>query len=68
MLEFGSQSRLISASLSRSPITVNTSFSQLIKGAELILHQNALQASRISELKEQLEIITKRKSRKRKRL
>ena len=33
-----------------------------------MLHQNVLLSSRISELEEQLEIITKRKSRKRKRI
>ena len=38
------------------------------KGGELMLHQNALQAARITELEEQLAVITKRKARKRKRL
>ena len=33
-----------------------------------MLHQNALQSARISGLEEQLDIITKRKSRKKKRL
>ena len=33
-----------------------------------MLHQNALQAARIHELEEQLAVITKRKSRKRKRI
>ena len=33
-----------------------------------MLHQNALQAARISELEEQLDVMTKRKSRKRKQL
>jgi hypothetical protein len=33
-----------------------------------MLHQNALQAAQITELKEQLAVITKRKSRKRKRI
>jgi hypothetical protein len=33
-----------------------------------MLHQNALQAARISELEEQLAIMTKRKSRKRKHI
>ena len=67
-LEFGSQSKLISNSFTRSPVTAQNGFSQLVKGAKLILHQNALQASRITELKEQLVVITKRKARKRKRI
>jgi hypothetical protein len=33
-----------------------------------MLHQNALQAARISELEEQLAMITKRKTRKRKHI
>jgi hypothetical protein len=33
-----------------------------------MLYQNALQAARISKLKEQLAIITKRKTRKRKQI
>jgi hypothetical protein len=33
-----------------------------------MLHQNALQAARITELEEQLAVITKRKTRKRKRI
>jgi hypothetical protein len=49
-------------------VTAQTGFSQLIKGGELMLHQNALQAAWITELEEQLAVITKRKTRKRKRL
>jgi DDE superfamily endonuclease len=41
-LEFGSQLKLISDSFTRLPITAQNGFLQLIKGAELILHQNAL--------------------------
>jgi len=67
-LEFGSQSKFISDAFTRSPITARNGFSQLVKGAELMLHQNALQAARITELEEQLEVMTKRKSRKRKHL
>ena len=37
-LKFGSQLRLVSASLGRLPTTVSTGFSQLVKGAKLILH------------------------------
>ena len=66
--EFGSQSKLVSSSFTRSPVTAQAGFSQLIKGGELMLHQNALQAARIAELEEQLAVITKRKARKRKRL
>ena len=66
--EFSSQSRLVSESIGRSPVTASAGFLQLVKGAELMLHQNILQSARISELEEQLDIMTKRKSRKRKRL
>jgi len=66
--EFSSQSRLVLESIRRSPLTASAGFSQLVKGAELMLHQNALQSARISELEEQLDIITKRKSRKRKQV
>jgi hypothetical protein len=66
--EFRSQSKLIRESFTRSPITAQAGFSQLIKGGELILHKNALQRARIHELKEQLAEITKQKSRKRKRI
>jgi hypothetical protein len=40
----------------------------LHQNAELMLHQNALLAARNYELKEQLAVMTKRKSRKRKRI
>ena len=66
--EFGSQSKLVSDSFVRSPITAQAGFSQLVKGAELMLHQNALLAARNTELEEQLTVITKRKARKRKRI
>ena len=66
--EFGAQSRLISESFVRSPVTARNGFSQLVKGAEVMLHQNVLLTSRITELEEQLETMTKRKSRKRKRI
>jgi hypothetical protein len=68
MHEFGSQSKLVRKSLTQSPVVAQAGFSQLIKGSELMLHQNALQAARIYELEEQLAEITKRKSRKRKRI
>ena len=66
--EFRSQSRFISNSFVRSPVAAQAGFSQLVKGAELMLHQNALQAARITKLEEQLAVITKRKTRKRKRI
>jgi hypothetical protein len=66
--EFGSQSKLVREAFTRSPVTAQAGFSQLIKGGELMLHQNALQAARIHELEEQLAVITKRKSRKRKHI
>jgi hypothetical protein len=64
--EFGSQSNLVRESFTRSPITAQAGFSQLIKGGELMLHQNALLTARVHELEEQLAVVTKRKSRKRK--
>jgi hypothetical protein len=66
--EFGSQSKLVRESFTQSPVTAQASFSQLIKGGELMLHQNALQAARIRELEEQLAVITKRKTRERKQI
>jgi hypothetical protein len=66
--EFGSQSKLVRDSFLRSPVIAQAGFSQLIKGGELMLHENALQRARIHELEEQLAEITKRKSRKRKRI
>ena len=66
--EFGSQSKLVRDLFTRSPVTAQTGFSQLVKGAELMLHQNALLAARNCELEEQLAVMTKRKSRKRKRI
>ena len=66
--EFGSQSKLVRESFTRSPVTAQTGFSQLVKGAELMLHQNALLATRNHELEEQLAVMTKRKSRKRRRI
>jgi hypothetical protein len=66
--EFGSQSKLVSNSFTRSPVAAQLGFSQLVKGAELMLHQNALLAARNSEPEEQLAVITKRKTRKRKQI
>jgi hypothetical protein len=61
MHEFGFQSKLLSNSLTRLPVIVQAGFSQLVKGGELMLHQNALQAAQITELEEQSAAITKRK-------
>jgi hypothetical protein len=57
--EFGSQSKLVREALTQLPVTAQASFLQLIKGSELMLHQNALLAARNRELKEQLAEITK---------
>jgi hypothetical protein len=57
------QSKLIRGPFTRSPVTASGSFSQLIKGGELVLHQNALQAARITALKEQLAVISRSKTR-----
>jgi hypothetical protein len=67
-LEFGSQLKLVRNSFARSPTIAQAGFSQLVKGAELMLHQNALLTARIHEVEEQLAVITKRKARKQKRL
>jgi hypothetical protein len=40
--EFGSQLKLVRESSTRSPITAQADFSQLVRGGELMLHQNAL--------------------------
>jgi hypothetical protein len=50
------------------PVTAQAGFSQLINDGELMLHQNALQALQITDLEEQLAVMTKTKARKRKRL
>jgi hypothetical protein len=61
-LEFSLQSKLVRDSFAHSPTTAQASFSQLIKGAELMLHQNALLTACIHEVEEQLAVITKRKA------
>jgi hypothetical protein len=67
-LEFGSQSKLVRNSFARSPTTAQAGFSQLVKGAELMLHQNVLLTARIHEVEEQLAVMTKQKARKQKQL
>jgi hypothetical protein len=47
---------------------VQTGFFQLVKSGKLMLHQNALQAAWITELEEQLAVMTKQKAHKRKHL
>jgi hypothetical protein len=66
--EFESQSNLVSNSFTRSPITAQAGFAQLVKGAELMLHQNALLVARNNELEEQLAVMTRGKTRKRKQI
>jgi hypothetical protein len=44
--ESGSQSKLVSDALTRSPVTAQAGFSQLVKGAEHMLHQAVLLAAR----------------------
>ena len=66
--EFGSQSKLVRDSFTRSPTTAQEGFSKLIKGAEEMLHENVLMKARVRELEEQLAAVTKRRGRKRKRI
>jgi hypothetical protein len=66
--EFGVQSKFVSDSFVRSPVTAQNGFSQLVKGGEVMLYQNVLLSSRVSELEKQVESLTKRKARKRKRI
>jgi hypothetical protein len=51
-----------------SPTTLQAGFGQLVKGAELMIHQHELMAARNKELEEQMAVITKQKTRKRKHL
>jgi hypothetical protein len=64
--DYGPQSKLVHSFSIRSPVTALADFSQLIKGGELMLHQNALQATPIHELEGQSAAMTKRKSQNRK--
>jgi hypothetical protein len=67
-LEFGSQSKLVRKYFQCSPTTLQDGYSQLIKGAEHMLQKAILLDAQNCELQEQLEVMTRRKSRKRKRL
>ncbi len=66
--EFSSQSKLVRDSFVRSPSAAQQGFSQLIKGAEEMLHKSVLMEARVRELEAQLAEVTKRKGRKRKRI
>ena len=48
----------MSDAIVQSPEEARGGFSQLVKGAERMLHQNVVQAARIHELEEQLAEIT----------
>ncbi|KAH9205302.1 hypothetical protein DL95DRAFT_317854, partial [Leptodontidium sp. 2 PMI_412] len=61
---FRSQTKLVRNKLGSSPGSVKDGFQQLVKGAELMLHQNALIVARIKELEELNNELTKRKGRK----
>jgi hypothetical protein len=67
-LELGSQSQLVRNSIAQSPTTAQSGLTQLVKGAELMMHGSVLMAARLTELEAQLEVVTKRKTRKRKRI
>ncbi|RYN17501.1 hypothetical protein AA0113_g12419 [Alternaria arborescens] len=64
--EYGAQSELVHNISIRSPVKALADFSQLIKGGELMLHRNALQASQIHKPVEQSAPISKRELQKRK--
>ena len=66
--EFGSQSKFVSTSSTRSPVAAQQGFAQLVKGGELMLHETVLMSSRIAEPEEQLATITRRKALKGKQL
>ncbi|PVH90174.1 hypothetical protein DM02DRAFT_474727, partial [Periconia macrospinosa] len=51
-----------------SPSTAQEGFSNLVNGAEEMLHENVLIKARVRELEEQLAVMTKRKLRKRKQI
>ena len=68
ILEFGSQSKFVHDSIIKSPNTAQTALAQLVKGNKIVMHKNALIKTQLAEVEDQLAIITKRKSRKRKRI
>jgi hypothetical protein len=68
MLEFGSQTKLITTKLGSLPSSLKDAIAQTIKGARTMAYQAELLGTRILRLEKALEDATKRKSRKRKRL
>ena len=68
MYKFGLQLKLVRKSIVQSLNLAQEGFSQLIKRAKLMLHQNALMSSQITELKKQLAEVIKCKECKRKRI
>ena len=66
--EFGSQSKLIRNKFGSSPASIKEGFSQLVKGAEGMLQQAVLMKQRIAHLEKENQGLSKRKSRKRKRI
>jgi hypothetical protein len=67
-VEFGSQSRLISTKFGSSPASIKDGYQSLIKGATQMIHESTLMKDRIAQLEQQVEELSKRKSRKRKRI
>jgi hypothetical protein len=66
--EFESQSKLISNKIGSSPTSIKEGFNQLVKGAKGMLQQAVLIKERIAQLEQENEELSKRKSRKRKRI
>lgn len=66
--EFGSQSKLINTKFGSSPASIKDGFNQLVKGAEGMLATNVLMKQRIEQLEKQVDELSRRKSRKRKRI
>ncbi|KAF2686365.1 hypothetical protein K458DRAFT_299139, partial [Lentithecium fluviatile CBS 122367] len=60
--------KLIRKSFKKLLITLERSFTQLIKGAKIIVYKYALIRAYNTKLKVQIETLTKRRSRKRKRI
>lgn len=67
-LEFGSQSKLINTKLGSSPSSMKDGVYQFMKGARQMIYKHELMKDRIVTLKKAAEDVSKRKSRKRKRI
>lgn len=67
-VELSSQAKLVMESIRKSPTAVTERLAQLAKGAESLAHQDVLMMGQLTELREQIEVLSKRKARKRKRL